>query len=542
MDRYNLDGITLPTATNVRTPAIGWLDTIDHSLSDFAAILAIRPTAVGLAHRIAIHCRPGHEPREAQVAGPVLRLTGGFRTPTINLYVAPDAKDASARLFAHQWAQALLHELAASLPPGPALAAALVQALRHGPPGNDIDTTDHSKRIAALGVPQSKHDDVLVATSFEAFVEHESARRELDTAWLWRRAPDPGGSDEEHRCLMQRQGWPTDADARNAIAYWRQLLQASRFGLNGIVATEGASAISRSLLEQQRRKRRAGQLERSYAAITPATHESGNNPASSLAVLSTSGDDADLLVTDAEKTLFLLDYRRELVSDGIPAEPLDREGIRLTEIACERHAVGCAVAAQAGSVTVRCTYDRKGRLQMDDDEPGNETSWTHEASLRKRTEYTFAGRLTALLEPAAGPSYSRGNAADSVPRLCQSRAGRPSERTSTTTVFGDVETGRTGSILPIALREPVHEEGPVPAAKHHQYAEPAGAARSPPGDPLLDDATAKIGVDQALPRAFHGLAQRRIADALASGEARERLGLERAQSELLAHSPACRAI
>ena len=407
IDRYNLDGITLPTATNVRTPAIGWLDTIDHSLSDFAAILAIRPTAVGLAHRIAIHCRPGHEPREAQAAGPVLRLTGGFRTPTINLYVAPDAKDASARLFAHQWAQALLHELAASLPPGPALAAALVQALRHGPPGNDIDTTDHSKRIAALGVPQSKHDDVLVATSFEAFVEHERERRELDTAWLWRRAPNPGGSDEEHRCSMQRQGWPTDADARNAIAYWRQLLQAIRFGLNGMVATEGASAISRSLLEQQRRKRRAGQLERSYAAITLATHESGNNPASSLAVLSTSGDDAALLVTDAEKTLFLLDYRRELMSDGIPAEPLDREGIRLAEIACERHAVGCAVAAQAGSVTVRCTYDRKGRLQMDDDEPGNETSWTHEASLRKRTEHTFAGRLTALLEPAAGPPGHR---------------------------------------------------------------------------------------------------------------------------------------
>jgi hypothetical protein len=81
-----------------------------------------------------------------------------------------------------------------------------------------------------------------------------------------------------------------------------------------------------------------------------------------------------------------------------------------------------------------------------------------------------------------------------------------------------------------ALGEPVDEEGPIGGAKQDDAPEAARLALALPSDPLLDDATAEIGIEYSPLGTAHRFHERSVGDPFLAGEAHERLRREDAHS------------
>ena len=381
-NRYGLKRIDLPER---QTPdrAVECLDHLDDTLRDFASLTDLESVAVGMGRRIAIEFCKRKVVKQAY--GPTMRSPNGIAW--IVLQLDRDDTEDNAHLFAHQWGQTLIRELRNGPDPGPQLAAALVDALRDGLPGTTSSATAHARRLTELGARTSPVlHAMLVGTSFEAFIEHESAfRRGLDTNRMWRE-PEAGfrsGIDPEEARACQ--GWPTGAEKTHAVGYWRQLLAAIRIHANGISATEGASAIARAELETKRQERRLQERERQYAAITLASQTEELGTPDMFASLSTDGNEAHVLVADA-KHAGMMEYPRRLVQDQREPCRLDSEGLRLAVIACEEEAVRSARGAQVASLTVCCTFDASDKPGEHDDYPGENITWTINPQLRRTTD------------------------------------------------------------------------------------------------------------------------------------------------------------
>ena len=380
-DRYGLKRIDLPER-QAPEKAVECLDHLDDTLRDFVSLTDLEAVGIGMGRRIAIVYRKRKVAKQAY--GPSMRSPNGIAQ--IVLQLDDDTED-DTLLFAHQWGQTLIRELINGSDPGPQLAAALVDALRDGLPGTASTTTAHAQRLTEQGArTRPILHAMLVGTSFEAFIEHESEfRYGLDTNRMWREpaaAFDGGIGPGEAR---ERQGWPTGAEKARAVGYWRQLLAAIQFHANGVSANEGASAITRAELETRRQERRLREREHQYAAITLASQTEEFSTPDMFASLSTHGNEADVLVA-AAKHAYMLDHPRKLVQDQREPRRLDLEGLQFAEIACEQDAVRSARGAQVASLTVCCTFDASGKLCEHDDYPGENVTWTISPQLPRSTE------------------------------------------------------------------------------------------------------------------------------------------------------------
>jgi len=86
-------------------------------------------------------------------------------------------------------------------------------------------------------------------------------------------------------------------------------------------------------------------------------------------------------------------------------------------------------------------------------------------------------------------------------------------------------------IVALALGEAVEKHRLPANPERHQGSITAAAAALPrPGDALVDEAAAKVGIHQTAPGALGSFAKPCVADALAPRKAREFLGLENPQA------------
>src|SRR5947209_1531913 len=121
--------------------------------------------------------------------------------------------------------------------------------------------------------------------------------------------------------------------------------------------------------------------------------------------------------------------------------------------------------------------------------------------------------------------------------LYQSVRDRARERASTCLQpsLGDIAQGRqliVVDVLALALGKAKEEHGARLGAVRDQHAIAARPSFSGPRHPLLEDAAAEIGIDQAALGPPHRLAKTRIGNPLAARKAREQFRLEYPQSSL----------
>lgn len=381
-NRYGLKRIDLPECL---TPdkSVEFLDHLDDTLRDFASLTDLESMAIGMGRRIAIEFCNRKVTRQAY--GPTIRSRNGIAR--VALQLDGDYLENSTHLFAHQWGQALIGELRNGSDPGPQLATALIDALRDGPPGKASSTTVHAQRLTELGArTRPLLHAMLVGTSFEAFTEYESEfRYGLNTNRMWREPVAEFRSRIDPEEARIRQCWPASTEKINTVGYWRQLLTAIRIHENGISATEGASVIARAELETKRQERRLRERESQYAAVTLASQTEKFGIPNMFATLSTRGNEADVLVADT-KHVYMLEHSRRLVQGQQEHSHLDSEGLRLAEIACEKHAVHSAIKAQVASLTVCCSFDSSGNSGEHDDYPSENVTWIINPQLRRRTD------------------------------------------------------------------------------------------------------------------------------------------------------------
>jgi hypothetical protein len=82
------------------------------------------------------------------------------------------------------------------------------------------------------------------------------------------------------------------------------------------------------------------------------------------------------------------------------------------------------------------------------------------------------------------------------------------------------------NVVPFVFRKPINKKGSFASSIQDYYAKPARLAFPGPGDPLLDHASAKIGVDQAAIGVGNRVAHCSVIDTCASGKPGERFVLE----------------
>jgi hypothetical protein len=88
------------------------------------------------------------------------------------------------------------------------------------------------------------------------------------------------------------------------------------------------------------------------------------------------------------------------------------------------------------------------------------------------------------------------------------------------------------SIFSRSFFEGEKKDGPI-GTESDDHPKAASLALSRPRDPLLDDLTAKVGIDQTPDGSFDGIHQAIVTDAVLSRELRKRSGFENAHSASL---------